>query len=282
MLDSADVVKGSPLKVLSIGWGIQSFTVASMMALGEMDPVDVAIHADTTHEMAGTYAHAAKYTPWLERHGIPVRTVTANRPDVVREDWSNSVLIPAFTTDGAGSAGQVRRQCTHDWKIMPIRRLLREMLGAGMPKPGSVQLSMGISADEWIRMKDSDVQYINHVYPLVDLRITRAACIRWLQDHELDAPPKSSCTFCPYHSIGQWQELKRAGGPDWDNALAADEVIRHKRELGAGKPGHEVQKGILLYVHPGRRPLAEAIDIPTDHGQLQLLETSCDSGACGV
>ena len=56
----------NPLKILSLGWGVQSWTLAAMAALGEIPMPDYALHADTTHEMAGTYAHAEKWTPWLE------------------------------------------------------------------------------------------------------------------------------------------------------------------------------------------------------------------------
>ena len=52
--------------------------------------------------------------------------------------------------------------------------------------------------------------------------------------------------------------------------IAVDSAIRHKREIGAGKPGHEVRDGLLLYVHPGRLPLSEAVDIPEDHGAHQM------------
>jgi len=41
------------MKSLSLGWGVQSFTLAAMVALGDLEPVDVAIHADTTHEANG-------------------------------------------------------------------------------------------------------------------------------------------------------------------------------------------------------------------------------------
>ena len=112
-----------PLRILSLGWGVQSWTLAAMVALGELEPIDYAIHADTTHEAAHTYAHAHKWTPWLLERGVQVVTVKGNRTDVVREDWSNSVLIPAFTMMG-GKRGQIRRQCTHDWKIMPIRKFV--------------------------------------------------------------------------------------------------------------------------------------------------------------
>ena len=48
------------LTYLSLGWGVQSFTLAAMAALGELPPIDLAIHADTGHEAQGTYDHARK------------------------------------------------------------------------------------------------------------------------------------------------------------------------------------------------------------------------------
>ena len=60
------------LRILSLGWGVQSFTLAAMAALGEIDPIDYAVHADTTHEAEGTYSHAATWTPWLEERGVKV------------------------------------------------------------------------------------------------------------------------------------------------------------------------------------------------------------------
>ncbi|KKK59930.1 hypothetical protein LCGC14_3029470, partial [marine sediment metagenome] len=135
------------LRVLSLGWGVQSKTLAAMIALKEIPPVDFALHSDTSHEMSGTYAHAAKWPPWLEEHGVKVVTVTVDRPDVVRA-WTQSVsvMIPAFTTDNLdGSRGQVRRQCTHDWKIMPMRRFIRTVIDR--PRLGAVESVLGISYD---------------------------------------------------------------------------------------------------------------------------------------
>jgi len=60
------------LKIISLGWGVQSFTLAVMVALGDLEPVDAAIHADTTHEKTATYEFAKRWTPWLEEHGTKV------------------------------------------------------------------------------------------------------------------------------------------------------------------------------------------------------------------
>ena len=262
-----------PLRILSLGWGVQSWTLAAMVALKELPPIDYAVHADTTHEHEATYAHAKKWTPWLEEHGVRVVTVKANRPDVVRKDWDASTLIPAFTLEQRTyQTGQLRRQCTHNWKIMPVRRFIRSILEN--PKPGSVEMWLGISFDECQRIRDSGVGYIINHYPLAEQRITRAACIAWLEAHSLDAPPKSACTFCPYKSLESWRRLKRRGGHDWQEALAVDNSIRNKR----------ADAGHILYVHPARIPLEEAVKIPEDIGAHQFgffeEEQPCDSGFC--
>jgi hypothetical protein len=257
----------APLRVLSLGWGVQSWTLAAMAALGEIEPIDFAVHADTTHEASGTYAHATKWTPWLEERGVKVVTVQPERADAVENAYSGSVQIPAFTLSSKGSLGQVRRQCTNRWKIQPIRKYLRTVLPS-RPEPG-------ISWDEALRIRDSDVKYVTHEYPLVDRRIRRTDCTAWLTAHDLDVPPKSSCVFCPYHNRVAWQELKRVGGDDWDHAVMVDEAIRDKRSKAAN---------LQLFIHPFRKPLAEAISIPEDVGAKQLMfgdgDPTCDSGFC--
>jgi hypothetical protein len=260
------------LRILSLGWGVQSFTVAAMAALDELPRFDFAVHADTTWEHEGTYRFRQKWEPWLGEHGIKVVTTQGRQIDTVDEHWNNSVLIPAFTVSSNGADGQVRRQCTNRWKIAPIRRWIRERIPN--PKPGDVECWMGISLDEFQRMRDSDVKYVTNVYPLVDRRMTRADCILWLQNHGLEVPGKSSCVFCPYKSLGAWRALKRNGGGDWEVAVGVDQNIRGRR------PQHGP-----LFVHPHRRPLPEAVTIPEDEGASQLaleFEVPCDGGHCFV
>ena len=270
---------GKPqLTYLSLGWGVQSFCIAVMVANGDLPPIDVAVHSDTGHENQGTYAHAEKWTPWLEERGVKVVTVQPSENKVVVMEWADkgtampSVQTPAFSLRRKnGDEGQVRRQCTGDWKIRPIRRYIREQLGK-RPRPGAVESWQGISLDEFKRMRSSDVKYIENVYPLVDRRITRADCVVYLEQAGVDIPPKSSCTFCPYHSLATWKNMKAQGGPDWDEAVAVDTMIREKR------------RDFTLYIHPARKPLEEAVRIPEDFGakQLRLDDIPCDGGVCFV
>jgi hypothetical protein len=269
------------MRVLSLGWGVQSFTLAAMSALGELEPLDAAIHADTRYERQGTYEFAEKWTPWLRERGVQVETVRCpeirggvtypNGYDTGRGmHTSLSCNIPAFTVNDVGDEGQIRRQCTEEWKLRPFRAAIRSR---NLPKGEQAEVWIGISADEFQRAKDADVRYLRHRFPLLERNIDRAGCVGWPVAHGLDVPPKSACVFCPYQNARSFAALKRWGGSDWATALAADEEIRLARPPYA------------LFIHPARIPLAKAVDIPEDHGYVQTgfdPEGRCDEGVCWV
>jgi hypothetical protein len=123
-----------------------------MIALGEQPPIDFAVHADTTHEKSGTYEHAMKWAPWLYDRGVKVVTVKAQDTRIFRDDWGKDggIMIPAYSETPEGGAGIIRRQCTDDWKIAPIRRAIAGALAAqGLSKSaGAVELVMDANAGQ--------------------------------------------------------------------------------------------------------------------------------------
>jgi len=232
-----------------------------MAALGDIEPVAAVIHADTTHERSATYAFVARFTPWLEAHGI--RVVTVQPTDAESVDRFGGVMVPGYTVTPKGD-GQLSRQCTQQWKRAPIRRWLQANRN-GQP----VEMLLGISRDEWHRAKDSDVKYITHRWPLLELNMTTGDCINYLERNGLEVPGKSACVFCPYHNKRAWQEMKRENGDDWRKAVEVDEAIRKVR------PPYD------LFVHSARIPLVDVdLSTPEDRGQLRLLNEECDSGYC--
>lgn len=250
-------------KVISLGWGVQSFTLAAMVALGELEPVDVAIHADTTHEASWTYDFTKRWMPWLEEHGIPVVVVVATHEKKNIIDKWGGMQLPTYTASAHGD-GQIRRQCTHEWKIRPMREYIQAHRN-GEP----VEQWIGISLDEFQRMKPADVKYITNRWPLIDKRMTRNDCVNWLEKHGLEVPPKSACTFCPFHSTAEWWRIK-SEKVDWQEAVEVDRAIRKAR------PPYD------LFVHPSRKPLDE-VDFRTmeEKGQMSLWDAEC-SGMCGI
>lgn len=254
------------MKVISLGWGVQSWTMAAMSALGELPHVDFAIHSDTTHERAATYYFARKWTPWLEARGVQV--VTVRDDNAARQVWQGK-MIPAYRDpDGAPAL----RVCTQRWKIYPMRRWIGEELKRrGLTKThGVIEQWIGISWDEIQRMKPAEVQYIVHRWPLIEKRMTRQACMNWLQAHGLEVPPKSSCVMCPYHNKAAWREMRLSGDGDWEKAVEVDEAIRKAR------PPYN------LFVHSSRRPLREVgknIDMQPSFFDMESEECS---GVCFV
>lgn len=63
------------IKVISLGWGVQSFTLLAMVAEGELPMIDVAIHADTHYERSLTYKLQKKYIPIFKNKGIRIELV---------------------------------------------------------------------------------------------------------------------------------------------------------------------------------------------------------------
>ena len=254
---------------ISLGWGIQSWTIAAMVALGELPMVDAAIHADTTHEKESTYAFAKEWTPWLIEHGVNVVTVTASNTDPI-EMYSTgnvSVSIPAYLRDDDSNSrtGQINRNCTQAWKIQPIRKYLKKNASKHRP----AELWLGITLDEWSRAKDSNVNFVVHKFPLLDMSMTRKACIRWLESKNLPVPDKSSCVFCPYMDNASWLEMPNKSMADYNKAVAIDEAVRN------AKPPKK------LFIHRNAKPLESVIaeqkddDIPST-----VLNEECDAGHC--
>lgn len=261
---------------LSLGAGVQSTTIALMVKHGEITPApEAAIFADTQGEPAAVYRHLE----WL-CSGIlpfPVYRVTAGNLAAAVGARGNgrwpALPIPAHIDQDGVKAGLLNRSCTSDFKLNPIRRKIRELVGlARRRSPASPVVCqwMGISRDEAHRMRESREPWIVNRYPLIDLGMTRADCLRWMADHGYPRPPKSSCVFCPYHGTEQWR-LTKADPEAWAAAVAMDEKIR---DLWAGRvPGK-------LFLHYSRKPLTEAV-LDKDTAQGELFGNECE-GVCGV
>lgn len=261
------------LRVLSLGAGVQSTTMALMAAHGEIGPMpDCAIFADTGWEPKAVYDHLQ----WLSSPNVlpfPVHIVSQGnlREDSLARQNSNGrrhASVPWFLRMPDGGEGIGRRQCTSEYKLKPINRKIRELLGAKRPAKGSAEIWIGISTDEAMRVKPARVQYMINRHPLIERRMNRIDCLAWMDRHGYPMPPKSSCIGCPFHSAAHW----RAMAPEeLADAISVDEAIRDQ----AGIRGQQ-------FMHRSRRPLAE-VDLTSDedNGQLNLFINECE-GMCGV
>jgi hypothetical protein len=244
------------LRVISLGAGVQSTTLALMAMHGEFGPEpDCAIFADTQWEPKEVYTHL----DWLERElTFPVHRVTqGNLKEAITSGGFSAV--PFYTPTGMGA-----RQCTYQYKLRPLYRAVRKMLGGKTPK-GGCEMWVGISSDEMIRMKDARVQYIKNRFPLVERRMSRNDCLRWLERQSYPKPPRSACLGCPFKRDSEWRETRK--GDEWADTIAVDLAIR--------------ASGKTQYMHRSCEPLSQ-VDFQTaeDRGQLNFL-SECE-GMCGV
>ena len=240
------------LTTLSLGAGVQTSTVLMLSEAGILPRLDAAIFADTGWEPAAVYQHLETLKGMTS---IPIYTVTAGNlreATMAGYNWSNNPFfdIPAFTRE----RGMTSRQCTTNYKVKPIKRQIRQLLGDRRLTAGLVEQWLGISTDEAMRMKPSRDKYIVNRWPLIDLGMSRADCLRWwTANYPAITPPKSACLGCPFHSKRVWIALYRRGGPEWDDTVAVDERLREP-----GYPGTSHLDG-PAYLAQSCRPLKEQV-----------------------
>ena len=272
------------LTVISLGGGVQSSVMALMASGGAFDPMpDCAIFADTHWEPPSIYTHLE----WLAaRLAFPLYIVDNGRS--LREDAKaltnhsgsrSFVDLPVYLKghDGEGD-GMGRRQCTEHYKIAPVRRKMRELLGLSkgqrVPSGTAVELWLGISTDEVVRMKPSRDRWIENRYPLIEAGLSRRDCLDWWEARYDRPLERSACVGCPYQSRQRWVETKRRWPEMFAEAVEIDANMRNRLAF-AKEP----------YLHPRRIPLDQAVsrdEAQQGHdGERDGFGNECE-GHCGV
>ncbi len=266
---------------LSLGAGVQSTALLILSALGlkGCPRADVAIFADTQDEPEWVYRHLDRLTLWAEACGVPILSVTAGRlsDQVLHPTARQWASIPAWTPSETHGVSPLRRQCTKEFKLVPIQQKVRELLGY---RPGQrvrhpVTALLGISVDEAHRMRDSRTPWIRNRYPLVDARMGRGDCVDLIRAQGFPVPRKSACVFCPYHSGTYWLELRASWPEEWARAVRVDNAIRNMTARGVKRP---------VFLHRSLRPLQSLEPRPVDEDPQLSLEgfgNECE-GLCGV
>ena len=98
-------------------------------------------------------------------------------------------------------------------------------------------------------MKTKEIKYITNVYPLIDAKLSREDCKKWMKDFlGYPTPPRSACTFCPYHSTEEWlykifNKEEWAEVDQWYKAIR-DKFYNLKKEITTIKcfGGHMLMK----------------------------------------
>lgn len=209
--------------VLSLGAGVQSSTLAMLAEDGKIPRPDFAIFADTMREPE----HVYEYLKYLQNRIKSFPIYITSKGDLGAAPHK----VPFFIKNKDGSVGMGWRQCTADFKIRAVDRKVREVLGY-QPRQRMkhlVTVQIGISTDEMQRMKDPREKWKRHVYPLIELKMSRERCLEYYENAKLPAPPRSACYFCPYKSKREWRDLRDNYPEDWKKAIEFDDSLRAGR-----------------------------------------------------
>lgn len=256
--------------IISLGAGVQSSTMALMAAKGEITPMpDCAIFADTQAEPKPVY----EWLDCLEKQlPFPIYRVTAgNLEEATLKIYTGKKgqkytkhHIPAYSKGLNQEANAMfQRHCTMDFKIVPLKRKAKALF------PGhKLTMWIGISLDEVVRMKPSRVKYIEHIWPLIDKRMTRHSCLIWMQKNGYPTPPRSACYFCPFHNDAEWKRLSKE---DFDRAVVYEKKMQ---EAFLKADGYTSEP----FLHKQRVPLDKVKFIKDEQ---DLFNNECE-GHCGV
>lgn len=192
------------LNILSCGAGVQSTTLALLACSGDLPGLDAAIFADTGWEPAQVYRQVDRIEAELAKVGIPLHRVSKGnlRADSI-DPTRRFASVPYFVRNPDGSDGMGRRQCTAEYKLGPIMRKCRELLGAAppdfrrVPKGNTVVQWIGFSTDEIHRVDNKRANlYSEKRYPLLELGMSRKDCQRYLERAGWGDTAKSACIGC--------------------------------------------------------------------------------------
>ena len=246
--------------IISLGAGVQSSTMALMAAHGEIEPMpDCAIFADTMAEPLDVY----EWLGWLElKLPFPVYHVSnGSLAKAVRNRKDGYNPVPFYTSEG----GMGRRQCTREYKIVPVNRKARKIAGLAKGERVSepvITMWKGISWDERQRMDTPRERWVISRFPLIERQLTRGHCLEWMREKGYPEPPRSACVFCPFQTA-DWPNIRENKPDVWEAACRWDAELVKQGE----------------HIHPSCLPLTEAVELPA--GEQNDWINECE-GMCGL
>ena len=257
-------------QVCSLGGGIASTALFLMSLHGEIEnPADCAVFADTGAELETTLNTINQLTDYAKDFDVDVlitRSHLGNIIDNVLKPDSKVGDIPFYTKDEKGKPTQLSKYCTNEFKTYPIWKVFRKEFGATYKNP--VTYWLGYTVGEIHRMKPAKRKYVIRRYPLIEKRIGRDECYRYLEKYGFTETATSACWCCPYR-----RNVEYAIMTDEEHQKAVQlESDVNERGMITGKQKSE------LRIHKSLIPLSERPFENND--QTDLFDDMCDGGSC--
>jgi hypothetical protein len=266
--------------VLSFGGGTQSTHLLEKHFRGELH-YDYIIFSDTGAEPQFIHDQVKwwkdrqrKYqnaTPFLTTHhssmekGLEEMLMRYIHTDYQRFQMPIYCNTIDEATGEIKQAGMMPRQCTVDFKIVPVKQTARGLVmkeyglkySQKMPDEVAFIIDIGFSYDEIKRInlyQSPQFKYMYLSYPLVEENMTTADSIRFLDDNGFPTR-RSRCYLCPFNcssdrDIGMdWDEIIETEPMSFLKACYFDEALREVQRTGS-----KIMRSIP-YLHYSRTPL---------------------------
>lgn len=185
---------------LSYGGGVNSTALLLLLADEGVD--FEAVFVNHGCDYPATY----EYTQMLRDKGYQITEIAP--------DFRGFNDLYDYCMDARIVPTRFMRWCTQNFKIAPLHEYFE--------RPCTVFI--GIDADEERRAKDSRVEGMVNVFPLIERGIDRQGCIDIIQAHGLPIPMKSGCYICPFQRRAQWIELNRDHPDLWCKAVGLEQI----------------------------------------------------------
>lgn len=286
------------IRVFSYGGGVQSTAALVLAAQRRIDyKTFLFCNVGADSENPATLDYVERYAkPYAAQHGLDLIELAATRKGhpvtlygQLTKEGSRSIGIPIRMSNGAPG----NRSCTMDFKIRVVDRWLKHKLLSLYDGPRYANKAMqrqealaqgaivglGISLDEIARVKpnmDTDtMSWKSNAWPLLfDVKpaLTRQGCMNIIAHAGLPVPPKSSCYFCPFHSLPKWQEMRQDEPKLFEKACDLEALLNERRRM-LGRDEVWLTRKLI--------PLARATTELTQDSLFDEMDT-CESGYCMV
>lgn len=248
--------------VWSYGGGTQSIAIGLLVAEGKLPRPDLIVMADTDLETTETWEYLdTVMKPIFADLRLEFHIAPHALAKVDMYSLKGDLLIPAYTQNG-----KLPTFCSSEWKTRVVRRYIKSL---GVQH---CDMWLGMSTDEIERLKPADVNWIQHVWPLVGMprgvgygvQMNCRDCVQYIANQGKPEPPKSCCVICPHRRNPQWERQKRLYPQDHRKAVAIGKVIL-ENDLKSGHSG--------VWLHEDRKPLDEI-----DFSKADINEGLFDAG----
>jgi len=192
--------------ILSYGGGVNS-SALFFYILDKKLPLDLVVFADTGEELPQTYEAVKEMEKICKNKNIEFATVQSEKGNLYEYYFNKKAVM-----------SMLRRDCTSKFKVSPIRKHIRKRYG----KKETFKMYIGIAWDEATRVRDSDVKYIENIYPFVDDKITRDGNYEILKSRSFKAF-KSGCIGCMYNKKKEWVKMIIDNPKEFERHLKLDE-----------------------------------------------------------